>query len=274
MKLRCRVKPYEVNPGETEMTLEQEIEKLCRVVETNGAFEREWVSSLKRIGSIERAGERKPLVGLVGEIYVRCNSFSNDRVIESIERYGGEAWLAPLSEWFLYTTFLQNWRAKEDMRGLVFRGQSLVKNRYIKGIEHDLYKKAGKWMEGLAEPEIEDVVEAGREYLPVNFEGEAILTVGRTVKFIEDGAKLVVNAAPFGCMPGTITGALFQDVQNRTGVPVVSMFYDGEGDLNSILGVYLAQIGDQEGARKGQGSNDGQAQANRQAGRDRHGPEA
>ena len=32
MKLRCRVKPYEINPGETERALEEEIGKLCRVV--------------------------------------------------------------------------------------------------------------------------------------------------------------------------------------------------------------------------------------------------
>jgi predicted CoA-substrate-specific enzyme activase len=247
MKLRCRVAPYEVNQGETVAALQSEVERLAGAIESGREFEREWLKSLERIAAVPQSGARKPLVGIVGEIYVRCNAFTNDRVIDSIERYGGEAWLAPLSEWFLYTTFLQKWRAGEDLRGIVYRGQSLLKNKYIQGVEHDLYKKAARWMEGREEPPIEAVVEAGAKYLPLNFEGEAILTAGRTVKFIEDGASLVVNCAPFGCMPGTITSALFQEVQNRTGVPVVSMFYDGEGDLNSLLGVYLAQVSRERG---------------------------
>ena len=73
-------------------------------------------------------------------------------------------------------------------------------------------------------------------------EGEAILTVGRAIKFIEEGVSLVVNCAPFGCMPGTITSSLFQELQNQTGVPIVNMFYDGEGDLNNLLRVYLEQV--------------------------------
>jgi predicted nucleotide-binding protein (sugar kinase/HSP70/actin superfamily) len=264
MKLRCRVKPYEAHPGETERVLGEEIQRLAGVVEAKGKFEREWLRSLSRLGSVpRREGPAKPLVGIVGEIYVRCNAFANDKVIAAVERFGGEAWLAPLSEWFLYTAWLQKWRAREDLRGIVFRGQSLVRNRYIQAVEHDLYEKAGAWMEGRLEPEVEEVVMAGARYLPVNFEGEAILTVGRTVKFMEQGAALVVNCAPFGCMPGTIASALFQELQNRTGVPVVSMFYDGEGDLNGLLGVYLAQApaGEREGSHhdrereeKGQGA--------------------
>lgn len=253
MKLRCKIAPYEEVQGETVRVLDQEVERLAGVVERGGNFEREWLNSLERLARVPRSGPPKPLVGIVGEIYVRCNAFTNDRVIAEVERYGGEAWLAPLSEWFLYTTYLQKWRAGEDLRGLVYRGQSLVKNRYIQGVEHDLYRKASKWVSDRVEPDIESVLEAGRVYLPLNFEGEAILTAGRTVRFIEDGASLVVNCAPFGCMPGTITSAIFQDVQNRTGVPVVSMFYDGEGDLNSILGVYLAQVGDGAEAVKGRG---------------------
>jgi len=256
LKLRCRVRPYEATPGETQRVFEEELNRLAKVVESGKKFEPAWVQSLDRLAKVPVAGPKKPLVGIVGEIYVRCNSFTNDRVIESIEQHGGEAWLAPLSEWFLYTAHLQNWRAKEDLRDLVYRGKSLLKNKYIQSVEHGLYQKAAKYMVGREEPDIESVVAEGAKYLPVNFEGEAILTAGRTVKFIEQGAEMVVNCAPFGCMPGTITSALFQEIQNRMGVPIVNMFYDGEGDQNSILGIYLAQI---KGRREG--THDGRRQA-------------
>jgi len=267
MKLRCKIKPYELNYGETEKVLGRELERLAGVIERGEDFEREWLNSLAALASVETGGAKKPLVGIVGEIYVRCNAFTNDRVIEQIERYGGEAWLAPLSEWFLYTAHLQKWRAKEDLRGLVYRGQSLVRNRYIQSVEHELYRKARQYVGDRVEPEIEEVLDAGERYLPLNFEGEAILTAGRAVKFIEQGASMVVNCAPFGCMPGTITSALFQQVMNRTGVPVVSMFYDGEGDLNSILGVYLAQVKSRTAGGEGHAEHKGQEKRTEEAAR-------
>jgi len=158
LKQRCRVKPYEAHPGQTQAVFDEELDRLARVVEKGADFDTEWKRSLQRLEDVPRADiPKKPLVGIVGEIYVRCNAFCNDRVIESVERYGGEAWLAPLSEWFLYTAYLQKWRAKEDLMGPVYRGLSLLKNRYIQGQEHDFYKKARPWMEDREEPSIESV---------------------------------------------------------------------------------------------------------------------
>lgn len=242
-KLRLKVAPYELNSGETIRVLDEEVERLTKVIESGNNFEKEWVKSLESIRNIpQKDGPKKPLVGIVGEIYVRCNAFTNDRVIEAIERYGGEAWLAPLSEWFLYTAYLQKWRLKKDMWRFLYHGKDLIKNRYIQAVEHDMYHKAARWVSDRVEPDIAEILDRSQKYLPINFEGEAILTVGRTIKFIEEGVSLIVNCAPFGCMPGTITSSLFQEIQNQTGVPIVNMFYDGEGDLNSLLGVYLEQL--------------------------------
>lgn len=78
--------------------------------------------------------------------------------------------------------------------------------------------------------------------MPINFEGEAIITLGRAIKFAEQGASMVVNCAPFGCMPGTLTSAIFQEIQDQIGVPMVTLFYDGEPGLNERLATYLARI--------------------------------
>jgi predicted nucleotide-binding protein (sugar kinase/HSP70/actin superfamily) len=105
-----------------------------------------------------------------------------------------------------------------------------------------MYRLADRWMHDRHEPDIEEVLASGMELLPLNFEGESILTVVRTLQFIKQGASMIVNCAPFGCMPGTITSALLQQVQQKSGVPVVSIFYDGQKNLNEMLGVYLRQV--------------------------------
>ena len=83
------------------------------------------------------------------------------------------------------------------------------------------------------------MVAEGRRWLPVNIGGEALLTIGRTVAFKDQGAALVVNCSPFGCMPGTTTAAIFRQMSVDLGLPIVSMFYDGTGNQNRRLEAFL-----------------------------------
>ena len=78
--------------------------------------------------------------------------------------------------------------------------------------------------------------------MPINFSGEAIITLGRAVSFVEQNASLIVNVAPFGCMPGTITSALCREIQSRMCVPVVNLFYDGESGGSGRLETFLAAL--------------------------------
>jgi hypothetical protein len=65
--------------------------------------------------------------------------------------------------------------------------------------------------------------------------------------------------APFSCMPGTITTAIFRAVSAQTGTPIVNLFYDGTGSQNRSLEVYLrtALTANDGGASGGVGGMDG-----------------
>ena len=108
--------------------------------------------------------------------------------------------------------------------------------------EREAAQIASPFLDDRREPPIEEVVAEGRKFLPMNFSGEALITLGRAVLFARQGAALIVNVAPFGCMPGTITSALCREVQSQTGVPIVSLFYDGEPGMNQRLEVFLAGL--------------------------------
>jgi predicted nucleotide-binding protein (sugar kinase/HSP70/actin superfamily) len=101
------------------------------------------------------------------------------------------------------------------------------------------------------EPSVEDTVAAGQRWVPEEFVGETILTIGRSIEFMKNGADLVVNAAPFGCMPGALTSGVLQAVEVEHGVPVASMFYDGEGGgVNDRLTTYIANLASTSGAAR------------------------
>ncbi len=242
-KARCKVAPYEIEPGAAEAALERWIQAFEKAFEEGAKLEPVMRAAMADFAAVPMRNERKPLVGIVGEIYVRCNPFTNDDLVRSIERFGGEAWLAPVTEWFLYTAQNQAWFAQEGLNGLAARGLSVLKNRFMIKDEHHWYKVAGEFLADRHEPPMANVLEEGMPHIPLNFEGEAIITIGRAVLFAKhDKVDMVVNAAPFGCMPGTLTTAIMRKLQEDLGIPVVGMFYDGTPGLNKALEPFIESI--------------------------------
>lgn len=240
MKAGCRIRPYEVEPGATDRLIATEMQTLSREIEARGDLERAVRLSIARLSHIPRRDEpRRPLVGVVGEIYVRNNLFANENVLQGVERTGGEAWMAPLAEWILFASSVRNVFDNIANRLSPRLFGTFVKWLWMVQWEKKLYAAASPLLEEREEPKLEDVVGAGQKYLSDNVGGEALLTLGRAVKFAHQGAVAVVNVAPFGCMPGTVTTALFRQVSADVGIPIVNLFYDGTGGQSRRLEVYL-----------------------------------
>jgi len=242
-KAACKVRPYETDRGRTDAVVREQIERIAHAWRTNGDHRRAFREAIEHIAAVptNTMGSR-PLVGVVGEIFVRCNAFCNDNVIRSIEEMGGEAWLTPVSEWMMYTAELQRWRARTSRPNPARWIAAYAKNLPISHIERVYERLASPFLDDRREPPVHRIIEHGTRYLPVNFSGEAILTLGRATAFAEQGASLIANVAPFGCMPGTITSALCREIQAEKNVPIVSLFYDGEPGINQRLKVFLAGV--------------------------------
>ena len=58
----------------------------------------------------------RPLIGVVGEIFCRHNTFSNFDLIRVVEEQGGECWMADIGEWVWYTDDEQRRRLIEEGR--------------------------------------------------------------------------------------------------------------------------------------------------------------
>ncbi|MGO9137932.1 MAG: acyl-CoA dehydratase activase [Syntrophales bacterium] len=241
-KVLLKTRPYETNKGDACEALERSIKNLCASLEKRKDHYESLRNAVGELAAIPVKEAKKPLVGIVGEIYVRTNSFANENVIAAVERGGGEAQLAPMHEWLIYTSYMQSWLARRRRFNLIERGESLLKNIYLFDSERTYYRLAGRILDDRHEPEMEDVLMAAKEYLPLDFVGEAVLTVGRTILFARQGAKMVINCAPFGCMPGTISAGIFGELQAKLGIPIVNQFYDGGGDLNKKVETYLTNI--------------------------------
>ena len=221
-------RPYEVVPGAGNEAFDRSVRLVCDAVkdETDIAAALRECRRLFEAVEIDRMVP-KPIIGLVGEFYVRASAFSNQDVVAKIEELGGELWSAPILEWFLYRNVrraMRSWLAGDYVLWL----KNHLKDYVMKRQEHELGHVFHGFLRNLEEPPSDEVLAMASPYVHRSFEGEAIMTVGKAVDFATKGLAGIVAVMPFTCMPGTISNALLKRVREEMNeFPFLNMVYDG-----------------------------------------------
>jgi predicted nucleotide-binding protein (sugar kinase/HSP70/actin superfamily) len=131
-----------------------------------------------------------------------------------------------VEEWIYYANLLslRHSLAKRDYRAAL---DALTSRFFQKRVEHRYAKHFRGHLRTLHEPSTSRVLEEASPYLHGSFEGESVLSIGKSVDFAKKGVHGVVNTMPFGCMPGTIVTAMLRAVTRDYGMPVINVAYDG-----------------------------------------------
>ena len=249
VKILHETRPYEKNPGETDMIYRESLSALSLCLERGGDDISDVLKAiLKRFTGIEKIAGNKPTVGLVGEIYIRTNRFSNSGLIRAVEDLGGVVWLAPISEWISYVNYTG--RKKSRKRDGLMGAFNFVITQYIQNKdEHMLEEVFLPFLQYGPEPKIKDILDKASPYIHESFEGEAVLTVGKSIDFVNKGVSGIINAMPFTCMPGTISSAIMRLIQQKYDVPVINIAYDGQGSANVLnrLEAFMHQVKEEHG---------------------------
>jgi len=163
-----------------------------------------------------------PTVLVVGEIYVRCDPFANDFIIEKLEQRGIRARFAPFNEWLEYTDWLN---ARDGTLGLGGKLAGLVQGR----IRTLTYARMAQPLGWPRRTTMADTMRAAQDYLRPDLRGEAILTVGGPVHEWRAGhIDGVVSVGPLECMPSKIAEAQFFHVAEREGLLSLSLPFNGD----------------------------------------------
>ncbi len=235
MKKVLETRPYEKRKGETDEIYQKSLDRVCKAIREGGDLEEALKESLKDFIQIEvdGVGER-PLIGIVGEIFVRLNRFANENVIRKIEQFGGEAWIAPLTEWIFYVNTISKERSlrKKSFSNLL---RVFLTDYYQKKDEHRLEKIFKGSLRNFGEPKTKVLFKKAKPYLDYSFEGEAILSIGKTIDFAKRGVSGIVNIMPFTCMPGTIVSTIMKRYrEENNNIPILNMAYDGQEQTNTL----------------------------------------
>jgi predicted CoA-substrate-specific enzyme activase len=233
-KALWETRPHEKQKGQSDRVYQTALERLLLAIEKREDLLPVMRQAYQDFISIEIGERTKPVVGVVGEIYIRSNRFSNEDVVRQIEKLGGEAWVAPISEWLLYIN------ATAKISALMNRSWRELFKAYLTGhVQHRdevrfLSSFNGR-IRSLHEPSIEQTFRKASPYIHHSFEGEAVLSVGKAIDYINRGVSGIVNVMPFTCMPGTIATALLKRVrEDYNNIPLLNIAYEGQGDSQTV----------------------------------------
>jgi len=189
----------------------------------------------RQLGEIplKRPPAEVPVVGLVGEIFVRRDGLSRQWLTERLAEKGIASVCAPVCEWVHYCDYLVNNNLVEKRFSLMHKSRHRIRSWFKKQSEHRIRTLLAA--SGLVPPppeHIDTVIDAAKPYISPSLTGEAILTVGTSLTQVAEHCCGIICIGPFGCMPSRIAEAILSEamtVTHRASVP------NGNGRLRSVL---------------------------------------
>jgi predicted nucleotide-binding protein (sugar kinase/HSP70/actin superfamily) len=177
-----------------------------------------------------------PTVLVTGEIYVRCDPFANDFVIDRLARLGIRSRFAPFNEWIEYSDFIS---ARVGSAGLGERFSSFLRKR----IQARTYRIMAEGLGWPAHVGVQDLMRVATPYLREDLEGEAVLTLGGAIQAWRGGhIDGVVSVGPLECMPNKISEAQFFHVAEREGLQPLTLPLNGDPVNPEVLEAFAFEV--------------------------------
>ncbi|MBO4616412.1 MAG: 2-hydroxyacyl-CoA dehydratase [Lachnospiraceae bacterium] len=246
---RCvyRMRPYEVNAGDTDRLHEKWVKKCNEFLSRKHVgfftFKKMCRQMVEEFDNIPIKDIKKPRVGVVGEILVKYSPTANNHVVELLEKEGAEAVVPDLMDFMLYC--FKNQEFKADYLGT---SKKSARNAAlgIKAIEfaRKSYSRACKKSEHFVPPaDIHETARMAKDIVSIgNQTGEGWFLTGEMIELIHNGAKNIVCAQPFGCLPNHVVGkgVIKQLRKNFPGANIVAIDYDpGASEVNQLNRIKL-----------------------------------
>ena len=215
---------------------------------------------------IDPSVRQKPLIGVVGEIYVRSHRASNGGLIRLLERYGAEVVSASITEWvhFIVYDLMQRERRdashalrQGDLRAARAHGKGWLRQRitltYQELQASRAYRRVTRHLSIHPDHRIARIERQldGDKIYSFRMGTEAGLSIGGALEYQAQGFDGVVNVFPFGCMPSTTCSAVVKPILDHLQVPYIDSPYDGTAQPNreAIVRTFMHQAAQRRESR-------------------------
>lgn len=247
MKCLYRTRPYERTVGSANALhkkwREKAIDFLVKKRPNKHAFNRLCREIIADFDHLPMTDEKKPRVGVVGEILVKFLPSANNYLVELLEHEGAEAVVPDLIDFFLYCFYNSNFKAEKlGMK----KKSAFVSNVGIHLLEwfRAPATKAFTQSAHFDPPaHIQDLANMAKDIVSLgNQTGEGWFLTGEMLELIHTGASNIVCAQPFGCLPNHVVGkGVIKELRRRHPLSnIVAIDYDpGASEVNQLNRIKL-----------------------------------
>lgn len=234
-KIYRETRPYEIHKGSSDTLYNQSIKRLEQCFENGcGGLHKLLKNITYEFMEVEAdKSVRKPVVAIIGEIYMRDNAYCNGNVANRLEELGVEVLIGPMSEWIVYSThrFTRDSRWKNDKIGILKSkiqgiGQDIIAANLLRGIEKmsDVEKNVS----------LHDILKLCNPYINQYYDGDPAISMGTSVALAQRGVSGMAAILPFTCMPGTLVASVSDSFRkDYNNIPFINIAYDGQDSVST-----------------------------------------
>ena len=207
-KLYFYCKTYEINKGDSDAALKSCTQDCLLAIKSKKkhVFTKTVRAIIKRFTSIKLRDEKRPRVGIVGEILLKYHPKANLDLMQKIIDEGAEPVLGDISSFVLYcfndsiyqARHLKGSRVKALGSWIISSRFNRMRNIIMKALSDSHFENLTPFNE--YKQAVEGLVSIGQQA------GEGWLLTAEMVDFIEHGINNVLCVQPFACLPNHVTG--------------------------------------------------------------------
>ena len=248
--LRClyRVRPYEKVKGSADALHEKWKKRVIDFVTRDGLLSHKKYKQMCRaiihdFDTLPITDEKKPRVGIVGEILVKFLPAANNHLADLLESEGAEPVVPDLTDFLLYCFYNSNF--KTDNLGSSKKSK-VISNAGIRFFEwlRSTAREAFEESERFTPPaHIEHLAKAAEHIVSNgNQTGEGWFLTGEMLELMEIGVPNIVCIQPFGCLPNHVVGkGVIKKLRSENPkANIVAIDYDpGASEVNQLNRIKL-----------------------------------
>ena len=247
--MRCiyRMRPYEITPGSVEEVHQKWLARCNEFITRKHmnffTYQKMCREMIREFDAIPIHEERKPRVGIVGEILVKFAPAANNYLVDLLEHEGAEAVVPDLVDFMYYCFYNQIYKAehlgtsKKTARNskLGITGMDFVRSCSAKALKKSKHFTPPS--------NIYELVKHASEIVSIgNQTGEGWFLTGEMLELIHAGTANIVCCQPFGCLPNHVVGkGVIKALRKKYPTSnVVAIDYDpGASEVNQLNRIKL-----------------------------------
>lgn len=244
-RLTLATRPYEMNAGDTQIMYEKWRDIALTDIKrfSKRRYRAHIVEMVNEFDNIPIRDEKKPVVGVVGEILVKYHPTANNQIVKVLEDEGAEVKVPDLIDFLLYCAYNMGFKHEKLGRPKLFMHFGNLAVSIIERSRKLMRKVLSQSKRFSAPSFIDEKARAAAEFLSIgNQTGEGWFLTGEMAELLKEGADGIVCVQPFACLPNHIVGkGVIQPIRARfPEANIVAIDYDpGASEVNQLNRIKL-----------------------------------